>query len=182
MKRKNVTAVILMAGNSSRFGKGYNKNLEKIYDKPVFVYSLEAFEKNENISSIIVVAKREEIEIIKKQIKDRKEKEILVILGGNSRKESVTNALNYVKTKDVIIQDGARPNIKQEYIDKCIEARQEYKGCAIAIKSKDTVKITDDNGIVLQTTNRKNTWLVQTPQCFEKGILWKVHQKIEMKK
>ena len=52
-----------------------------------------------------------------------------------------------------------------------------FKGVSIAVKSKDTIKITDDSGIVKETTLRKNTWVIQTPQCFERDTLLKMHEK-----
>ena len=44
-------------------------------------------------------------------------------------------------------------------------------------KSKDTIKICDEEGKVIETTNRNNTWIVQTPQCFNRGVLLYCHNK-----
>ena len=52
-----------------------------------------------------------------------------------------------------------------------------FKGVTIGVKSKDTIKITDDNGIVESTTKRSNTWIIQTPQCFDRKILLDLHEK-----
>ena len=52
-----------------------------------------------------------------------------------------------------------------------------FKGVTVGVKSKDTIKITDDNGFVTHTTKRSNTWIVQTPQCFDKRILLDLHEK-----
>ena len=67
--------------------------------------------------------------------------------------------------------------IKQRFITECINEMDSYYGATIAVKSKDTIKISDDDGIVLQTTLRKNTWLIQTPQCFNRQILVEAHEK-----
>ena len=53
----------------------------------------------------------------------------------------------------------------------------EFKGVSIGVKSKDTVKITDDNGVVESTTKRSNTWLAHTPQCFDRKLLLSLHEK-----
>lgn len=53
---------------------------------------------------------------------------------------------------------------------------KDFKGVTIGIKSKDTIKITNKNNIVIDTTNRSNTWLIQTPQCFNRSILLKMHE------
>ncbi len=44
-------------------------------------------------------------------------------------------------------------------------------------KSKDTIKIIDENNIVINTTKRSNTWMTQTPQCFDRDTLLKMHEK-----
>lgn len=54
---------------------------------------------------------------------------------------------------------------------------QEFKGATIGVLSKDTIKITDENNIVLQTTKRSNTWIIQTPQCFDRKTLLAMHKK-----
>ena len=100
-----------------------------------------------------------------------------MVVGGSSRKESVYNCLKETTADIVIIHDGARPAIKQNYIDKCIESMKEFKGVTIGVKSKDTIKITDENQVVVNTTVRANTWIVQTPQCFDRNILFIMHEK-----
>ena len=52
-----------------------------------------------------------------------------------------------------------------------------YKGVSIGVKSKDTIKIVDDYNEVINTTNRNNTFVIQTPQCFDKNTLLEVHNK-----
>ena len=54
---KTVTGVILVAGNSTRYGKNRNKNFEIINGETVLSYSLKAFEKNTYIDTIIIGAK-----------------------------------------------------------------------------------------------------------------------------
>lgn len=169
-----ITGIILIAGNSTRYGKNINKNLEMLNGKTVMEYSLDAFEENSYITDIFLVAKKKEIAIIEKIIKRKKtKKNIYMIEGGESRSESVYNAISKTTSDFVIIQDGARPFIKQSYINSCIEniLLENIEGVAIAVKSKDTIKITNNNNIVLNSTNRDVSWLVQTPQCFKQNIL-----------
>ena len=54
---------------------------------------------------------------------------------------------------------------------------KDFKGVTIGVKSKDTIKLTDENDIVINTTNRANTWIIQTPQCFDRLILLNMHEK-----
>lgn len=175
---KKVTAIILIAGNSTRFGKNRNKNFEVLDGKSVLLYSLNEFDKNEYIYDILIACKQSEIENVKAIIeKEKLTKNIDLVIGGNSRKESVYNCLKNTNSDIVVIHDGARPLIKQEYINKCVENISEIKGVTIGVKSKDTIKITDENNVVIETTNRNNTWIIQTPQAFDRKILLQAHEK-----
>ena len=177
---KKVTAILLVAGNSTRYGQNRNKNFEKLNDKAVLLYSLRVFDENEWVDDILIAAKQEELQIVKTLVEnDKPTKKVDLIVGGNSRKESVYYALKGTNSEIVMIHDGARPMIKQEYVTKCLENVRDFKGVSIGVKSKDTIKITNEEGIVVQTTKRSNTWLVQTPQCFDRKILLKMHETYE---
>ena len=175
-----VTGIILVAGNSTRFGKKTNKNFEKIKGKYIIEYSLEHFIRNERIKDIIIAVKKEEKEFINTIISNiNSTKPIKLVEGGKTRQESVYNCITNTKSEIVIIHDGARPLIKQEYINKCLDEMKKYNGATIAVKSKDTIKISDDNGVVINTTERRNTWITQTPQCFNKKLLLDAHKKFK---
>ena len=62
IKNKTVTAILLVAGNSTRFGQNRNKNFESICEKTIMSYSLNAFDKNQYVDDMIVVAKESEKE------------------------------------------------------------------------------------------------------------------------
>lgn len=176
MKDKKVTAIILVAGNSTRYGQNRNKNLENISGKTILEYSLDKFNKNPNITDIIITCKKDELDFINGIIyKSRSLKPIKTVIGGNSRKESVFNSINSTNSDIVIIHDGARPMIKDSYINNSIHEMNNYKGVTIGVKSKDTIKIADENGIIKSTTKRENTWIIQTPQCFDRLTLINAH-------
>lgn len=180
IRNRKVTAIILVAGNSTRYGKTINKNLEEINGKPVFLYSVEAFNQSRYIDNIIIAAKEEDKEDINNVIRRTLlNKDVTVVTGGNTRKESVYNCIKATRSDIVIIHDGARPAIRQEYISKCLEGMDEYRGVTVGVKSKDTIKITNDNNIVTNTTNRNNTWIIQTPQCFDRNLLLSVHERFK---
>lgn len=150
---KTVTAVILVAGNSTRFGKNRNKNFELVNGKTILSYSINAFNVNKYIDNIIVVIKEDDRKTVQEIVdNENPNKKIDLVLGGNSRQESVYNAIKNLNSDIVIIHDGARPAIKQEYITKCIEKMNKFKGVTIGVKSKDTIKITDDE----RNCNRHN--------------------------
>ncbi len=176
-----VTGIILAAGNSTRFGKDRNKNLFEINGKPIISYSIEVFNNSNNIDDIILVIKEEEKLYFEDVVsKIPLNKELKYVNGGLTRKGSVYNALCVTDADYVVIHDGARPNVKLNYIENSIKAMEEFKGSTIAVKSKDTIKICDDNQVVKSTTKRVNTWIIQTPQCFDKEVLKSAHEKFDI--
>lgn len=180
MSKKKVTAIILAAGNSVRYGQNRNKNLEVVNSQTILEYSLKEFNKNKKIDNIIIATKESDLDEINNIIyKNRSSKPIKTIIGGSTRQESVYNSINSTDSNIVIIHDAARPMIKQEYIDKCIDEMDNFKGVTIGVKSKDTIKIASSDGIIEQTTNRANTWIIQTPQCFDRLSLLEAHNKFK---
>ncbi len=176
--QKIVTAILLVAGNSTRYGQNRNKNFEKINGKTVMSYSLKTFHENPYIDTIIIGIKKEESSIVQEILEEENiTKPTKLVIGGKSRQETIYNCLQETKADIVIIHDGARPAIKQKYISECIESMEEVKGATIGVPSKDTIKITNENNIVIQTTKRSNTWIVQTPQCFDRKTLLAMHEK-----
>ena len=137
MENKLVTAIIVAAGNSTRFGQGKNKNLFEINAKPIISYSIEVFNKSNKIKDIILVIKPEEKEYFDGIVKNiNLSKELKYVNGGSTRMESVYNALKNTDSDIVIIHDGARPRIKEEYIDKCLEQMEKFKRCNNCSRSK----------------------------------------------
>ena len=179
INNRTVTGIILLAGNSTRFGKNKNKNFELLNNKKtVLSYSLNCFNMNKYIDNIILAVKQEEKSTVEKIIKNENIiKPIKIIYGGDSRQESVYNCIKNCNSDIVIIHDGARPLIKQEYINECLDSIKHYKGVCIGVKSKDTIKIINEKYEVISTTNRENTFLIQTPQCFDRNLLLKIHNK-----
>jgi len=175
---KSVSAILLIAGSSTRFNSNNNKNLEVINGIPLFLYSLKIFDQNTHIDDIVLVVKEDEFSLINLELNSiQVSKKINVIIGGATRQESVFNALRVSTSDYVVIHDGARPMIKDRYISDSLMELTNYPGTTIAVKSKDTIKISNDNDEVLDTTKRQNTWIIQTPQCFDRKILLDMHIK-----
>ena len=152
INKRKVTAIILAAGDSTRFGKKRNKNFEKINGKTILSYSLRAFDKNKYIDDIILAIKEQELEEVKNIIKQENIiKNVKIICGGKTRNESVYNCIKAIDSDIVIIHDGARPIIKQDYINECIENINEFDGVTMGVKAKDTIKLVDYNNIVINT-------------------------------
>ena len=79
---QTVTGVILVAGNSTRFGQNRNKNFELINGKTILSYSIEAFDNNSYIDNIIIVIKENEKKIVQQIINEVEvSKKIDIVIG-----------------------------------------------------------------------------------------------------
>lgn len=151
------SVIITAGGASTRFGNNRNKLLEKINDKEIIKYTIEAF-SNELIDEIIIPTNKNIIAYLMK-IFDNNSK-IKIIEGGLTRQESVYKALQYVKNPYVLIHDGARPMITAEIISNILLQLPQKNALSVMTKTIDTIKevevheklkdqnFTDDAGMV----------------------------------
>ena len=176
-----VVCVMLAGGKGKRMGTKVSKQYLLLEERPVLFYSLKAFE--EFVDEIIVVAAKGEEEYCKENIVDKYgiEKVSAVVTGGAERYLSVYEGLKAIKKADnetyVLIHDGARPFISGKVIKAAIEKVKETGACIVAVPSKDTVKIGNIDNMVESTPDRRNVWLVQTPQAFEYENIFEAYKK-----
>ena len=95
-----------------------------------------------------------------------------MLVGGSSRQESVEIGLGALSSdmKLVAVQDGARPLITWEVIDRTVRAANTYGAAAPAVPVKDTIKVVQ-GGLVAETPDRSTLQAVQTPQVFDIDLL-----------
>lgn len=173
MEHKKIVAIVLAAGAGKRMQSNIPKQFLMMQDKPVLYYSLKAFEES-NVDEIILVIGKDDIEYCRDNIvKKYKFKKVTnIIEGGIERYHSVYNGLNSITCADyVLIHDGARPFITMDMIERTIKDVREYDACVVGVPSKDTVKIVNEDGIVMDTPDRDKVWSVQTPQAFSYNLI-----------
>jgi len=177
-KAAKVGAVIAAAGESRRMN-GIDKVFAPLGGKPVISRVLDAFEKCESISQIIVVVSESNVAKCRELIAEKKySKPVEVCAGGKRRQDSVAAGLAKLDKCDrVVIHDGARPLVTKALIEDGLEAAKETGAAAAAVPVTDTIKIAGDDRIVRQTPPRQNLWAVQTPQVFLVGLISKAYQK-----
>ena len=163
-------AVIVAAGNASRMG-GIDKVMAELNGEPMIVRTVRTFQTCEAIKEIVIVTREDLIMPIMKLCADF-EKVKAVVVGGADRAESVGLGLGALskQVKLVAVQDGARPLITHEVIDRTVRAAHSYGAAAPAIPVKDTIKVVN-GGIVTSTPDRKTLQAVQTPQVFDLELL-----------
>ena len=171
-------AVIVAAGSASRMG-GIDKVMAPLGGEPMIVKTVRAFQQCDAIREIVVVTRPDLIVPIM-DLCASMEKVRAVVAGGSSRQASVSLGLNALseKVKLAAIQDGARPFVTWQLIDRVVRAAHSFGAAAPAIPVKDTIKEVT-GGVVKQTPDRSTLFAVQTPQVFDFDLLRAALKKAE---
>ena len=157
-------ALVAAAGSSSRMG-GINKLLEPLEGVPVLIRTLTALQMAQRVEDLVEISRLCRDYGITKCTK--------VVRGGESRVHSVLlAALEAGEDMDLLaVQDGARPLVTPELIDRTIAAAAKCGAAAPAVPVKDTIKSVGQGNTVTQTLDRSVLRAVQTPQVFDGALL-----------
>ena len=176
-------AMILASGTGTRMGNtDCPKQFLPIYNKPLIVHTIEAFEMHDEVEYIIVVTNENYIDQVKvwcKQYDLGKVKQ--VVAGGSSRQISVYNGLKALKETGVndddviIIHDGARPLISQTIISDNIKGCLEFDAVDTVIPASDTIIRSVDGEVIKEIQKRSELFQGQTPQTFRYRIIKGAH-------
>ena len=163
-------AVIVAAGSASRMG-GIAKVMAELKGEPMIVHTVRAFQNCDAIKEIVIVTREDLILPITRLTNDF-DKVTAVVLGGSSRQESVALGMNALSEKCELaaIQDGARPLVTWELIDRVVRAAHAHHAAIPVIPVKDTIKVCD-TALVKSTPDRSTLRAVQTPQVFDFDLL-----------
>ena len=165
------SAIIAAAGLSTRFGE--NKQSVSILDVPVLIHTLRAYDNADCIDEIIIVTKKEDIELWQKQCELFSIKKVTKIIeGGATRQDSVICGFEAIsdKAKFVAIADGARCLTTPININDVCFAAYKHKAATAAHRATDTVKIARSGHFIESTPDRETIWLAQTPQVFKVSL------------
>jgi 2-C-methyl-D-erythritol 4-phosphate cytidylyltransferase len=172
--------LIPAAGMGKRMLYDRNKLLITLLGQPLLAWTLIAAEQAASISWIGIIGQpedRSDLDTILGNIS--LSKPVQFIQGGKTRQESVYNGLQGLpdSAERVLIHDGARCLATPDLFDRCAAAIATCPGLIAAISVKDTIKIVDNTGIIVDTPDRANLWAAQTPQGFEVKLLKACHEK-----
>lgn len=165
------SVIIVCAGNSTRMG-GVNKILLPLGDRLVIGVTMQAFQKCESISEIVIVAREVDIPAIKAEAEAAGITKLSAcVTGGATRQESVINGVKQISKESqlVAIHDGARPLVKPKHIEMAIKDASVFGGATLGVPVKDTIKTVND-GLITDTPPRKYLYITQTPQIFKRHL------------
>ena len=149
----DITLVVLCAGTSSRFGLKAKKQWLRIENEPLWLYVTKKLQNYSQFDKIIVTSHKDELNYMQNFSDD-----IIFVSGGDTRQESMNNALSKVDTKYVMISDVARSCVPQNVIEDLISNKEEADCIVPFLNVSDTVVYENT------TINRDDVKLIQTPQ------------------
>lgn len=179
-------ALLTAAGSGSRMKQDIPKQFIHVNNKPIIIYTLEAFQRNPQIDAIMIVTLdtwKEFVWIYAKQFHISKLK--WVVTGGSTGQESIYNGLNELKKEcnvdDVVmIHDGNRPLVSDDIIADSLSVFKEYGSAVAAIPCVEAVFKSGDGISSTHTIPREELFRTQTPHTYTLGkLLWAHHQAKE---
>lgn len=187
MNNKNklkINVIIPCGGKSSRTGLSKNKILYPIDDVPVIARTVTPFASIKDVTRIILpvgAADMEKVNEIMLGLKTLGYADIIITKGGDTRTNSVKNGLELVENDCdiVVIHDGARPYVKTDIIEKCIESAVKYGSGICCTRPTDTVAVAADDRSIISVPDRSKILHVQTPQAFTTDNIQRAYSLIK---
>ncbi len=175
--------LIIAGGSGKRMGQDIPKQFLTVNEKPVIVYTLEAFQSHPAIDIIAVVCLEGWEQVLRayaNQFNITKLKHI--VPGGENGQASIRNGIyeleKYYKKEDVVlIHDAIRPMVSDAIISDCISTTVRH-GCAIAVVPCAEAMMQTEDGVISTGSYRRDYLRrTQTPQGFRLGEICDLHRR-----
>ena len=170
-----VFVILPAAGIGTRMAAaagGAPKQFLSLRGAPILVHSLRAFLAVPRVTQVYVAVREPEKERMRELLADHGVgSRIEVVTGGDSRQESVANALAALPSSSgddiVLVHDAVRPLIDAATIERTIEAIERHGAAIVGMPAVDTIKQverTADGALITATIPRELIVHAQTPQ------------------
>jgi 2-C-methyl-D-erythritol 4-phosphate cytidylyltransferase len=148
---------------------------------PIIIHTVRKFAANSRVVEIVVAVREEDIEWARDMLAKEFGERVRVVAGGNSRQESVENALSTLQpdTDLVAVHDAVRPFIDPATIDQVFNEAGETGAAIVGVPAVDTVKRVSRGTTrvkIRETLPREKLVMAQTPQVFRYDILTRAFQ------
>lgn len=175
-------ALILAGGSGQRMHQNIPKQFLTINDRPVIVYTMEAFQKHADINAIAVVCISGWEQVLKAyadQFNITKLKHI--VTGGENGQASIRNGVfelekHYAADDIVLIHDGIRPLVSEEIISDCIVTTKKYGSAISSVPCYEPVMRTEDGLKTCDFYPREKLKRSHTPHGFPIGKICAMHR------
>ena len=182
------TAIIIAGGSGSRMGQDIPKQFINVYDKPVIIYTLEAFQAHPEVDEVEVVCIEGWHEMLWAYARQFGiEKLKWIVPGGKTGQESIRNGVYNLEGKVspddiVIIHDGIRPLIDEFVLTDVIVKCRQYGNAVTSMPYNEQIFVVDEDDpqTTVRYIPRETLRRVSTPQAYKFGLLdAKYHEAYE---
>ena len=178
-------ALIIAGGKGVRMHSELPKQFISVHDKPVIVYTLEAFQRHPNIDEIYISCLDGWDNVLNayaRQFKISKLKEI--VKGGDVGQQSIYNGITkiaecHAADDMVLIHDSIRPLVSSDVISDCIVTCQQYGNAITTIPCAEAMLVSEDGQSSQRIFDRDCLKRTQTPQAFRLGDILEAVSEIE---
>lgn len=186
MTMDKLTVIVAAAGAGKRLGLGKNKAFAEVGGLPLLVQCLRMVNDTGMAHKTIVAVGADEVAMTGALLKDYHEYfaglQTAVVAGGAERTDSVKNALALAGSEGwIAVHDGARPFAGTEVFERTLQAAQQTGAAIAAVPVKNTIKVVDAEGFVVNTPQRSSLMAVQTPQIFKAQLLQRAYSDDNLK-
>ncbi|HEY1865772.1 MAG TPA: 2-C-methyl-D-erythritol 4-phosphate cytidylyltransferase [Candidatus Acidoferrales bacterium] len=173
-------AILPAAGFGTRMGADSRKQFRLLDGVPVVVFTLRRLAACPAIEEFLIASRLEDMEALAARIsEERLGRPVRVVRGGDTRQQSVENALAEVSddTQVVLVHDAVRPLVTREQTERVIAEAHARGAVILGIPAMDTVKevkrasLPGDVALITATIPRERVVLAQTPQAFDAALL-----------
>ena len=180
-------AVIFAGGSGQRMrSRDIPKQFLEMHQKPIIVYTLELFDKHEQIDAIVVACKEDWIDYLQELVyKYRLDKVAKIVPGGATGQMSIYNGLRAAEEvaggekSVVLIHDGVRPLINEQTITDNIASVQKHGSAITTAVVKETILVVDDNEFIEQVPDRSKSRVAKAPQSFWLDEILSAHMRAQ---
>ena len=178
-------AIIIAGGSGKRMGQEIPKQFINVNDKPILIYTLEAFQKNPLVDEIEVVCIDGWHDVLKSYAKQYHiDKLKYVISGGSTGQESIRNGVFNLEGKAskediIIIHDGIRPIVDDEVLSDVIVKCKEYGNAVTSLPYNEQIFVIneEDTSTTKRYIPRETLRRVSTPQAYKFDIIDKAYHE-----
>ena len=176
-------ALLIAGGSGNRMHQDIPKQFITVNERPVIVYTLEAFENHPEIDCIAVVCIEGWDQVLwayANQFNITKLK--YVVPGGKNGQDSIRNGVmelekHFEPTDLVLIHDAIRPMVSAEIISDNIRVAQQYGNAITVIPCAEAMMQTEDGLVSVGSYPRDRLKRTQTPQAFRIGDICDLHRR-----
>jgi 2-C-methyl-D-erythritol 4-phosphate cytidylyltransferase len=181
MNETRLGAILVAAGRGARMRAAEPKQFQDLGDRKLVMYALQALASSPHVESVVVVVPAAWEERARALCSEAPldVQRVSVVPGGATRQESVRCGLQALPPCPyVLVHDAARPFVTQAQIERVVVAAQQHGAATVALPVTDTLMraAAPDRAAKVQSVDRQGVWAVQTPQVFERELLWQAHE------